>query len=128
MQEQERENRIVAKSKPTTMNLVSLVSTNSSTVQNPVASKKRVILKALCRRYWSSTGKPDAKEYNQNAASSSQGWQQDVVLDVSTRKLVATEEDQEHLNYPEEFASSGKLVAPEYPEPNATDMSGKYQY
>ena len=39
MHEQERENRIVAKSKPT-MNLVSLVSTSSSTVQNPVASKR----------------------------------------------------------------------------------------
>ena len=39
MQEQEGDNRIAAKSKPMTMNLVSLVSTGSSTVQNPIASK-----------------------------------------------------------------------------------------
>ena len=34
--------------------------------------------------------------------------------DVSTGKPVATEEDQEHLNYPEDSASTGKLVAPWY--------------
>ena len=56
MQEHERENRIVAKSKPTTMNLAFTVSTSSSTVQNLVASKSLGILKALCRTDWSSTG------------------------------------------------------------------------
>ena len=86
MQEQEGDHRIVAKSKPT-INLVSLVSTSSSTVQNPVASKSPVILKAPCRTDWSSTGKFDAKEHN-HAASSSQGWQKDAILDVGTGKLV----------------------------------------
>ena len=32
----------------------------------------------------------EAKEYNQDAASSSQGWQKDAVPDVGTRKLVAS--------------------------------------
>ena len=59
----------------------SYVSTSSSTVQNPVASKSLEILKAPCRTDWLSTGKPDAKEDNQDAALSSQGWQKDAVLD-----------------------------------------------
>ena len=75
MQEQKGEDRIVAKSKPTTMNLAVTVPTTSSTVQNPAPSKSPGILKALCRTDWSSTGKPDAKDYNRDAASSSQGWQ-----------------------------------------------------
>ena len=62
------------------------VSTRSSAVQNLVSSKSLGILKAPCRTDWSSTG-----------------------------KLVATEEDQEHLNYPEDSVSSGKLVALGYP-------------
>ena len=66
------------------------VSTSSSTVQNPVGSKSLGILKAPCRTHWSSTEKLDAKEYNQDAASSSQGWPKDAVLDVGTWKLVAS--------------------------------------
>ena len=62
MQEQEGENKIVAKSKPTTMNLAVSVSTSSSTVQNPIASKSPGILKANFRKDWLSTGKLDAKE------------------------------------------------------------------
>ena len=51
MQEQkEGDNRIiVAKSKPTTMNLAFSVSTCSSTVNSPIASKSPGILKAPCR-------------------------------------------------------------------------------
>ena len=90
MQEQEGENRIVAKSKPTMMNLAFAVSTSSSTVQNPVASKSLGILKAPCRADWSCTGTLDAIVHNQDAASSSEGWQKDEVLEVSTRKLVAS--------------------------------------
>ena len=41
MQEDEGDNRIVAKSKPTTMNLTVSVSTSSSTVNSPIASKSR---------------------------------------------------------------------------------------
>ena len=115
MQEQEGDNRIVAKSKPTTMNLAFTVSTSSWTVQKPIASKSPGILRAPCRTDWSSTGKPDARDRNHDAASSSQGWQKDAVLDVSTRKPVATEEDQEHLNYPQDSVSTRKLVAPGYP-------------
>ena len=65
VQEQERDNRIVAKSKPT--------------VNSLIASKSPRILKAPCRTDCSSTG-----------------------------KLVATEEDQEHLNYPEDSVRTGK--------------------
>ena len=59
----------------------SYVSTSSSIVQNPVASKSLGILKAPCRTDWLSTGKLDAKEDNQDAALSSQGLQKDAVLD-----------------------------------------------
>ena len=51
IQEQEGEDRIVAKPKPTTMNSAFTVSTSSSTLQNPVSSKSPGILKALCRTY-----------------------------------------------------------------------------
>ena len=57
MQEQEGDNRIVAKSKPTTMNLAVSVSTSSSTVNSPIVSKTLGVLKALCRTDRSSTGK-----------------------------------------------------------------------
>ena len=110
MQEQKRENRIVAKSMPT-MSLASLLSTSSSTVQNPTASKSPGILKASCRTDWSSSGKPDARNSNHDAASSSQGWQKDAPLDGGTGKPVATEEHQEHLNHLEEFFL---FVAPGY--------------
>ena len=73
--EQEGDNRIVAKSKPTTMNLAVSVSTSSSTVNSPIASKSPGILKASCRADSSSSGELDVKWHNQDAASSSQGWQ-----------------------------------------------------
>ena len=114
MQEQEEENRIVDKSKPT-MNLVSLVSTSFSTVQSPIASKSPGILKALCRTDWSNTGKLDARDRDHDAVSSSQRLQKDAFLDGSTGKLVATEEDQEHLNCPEDSVSTRKFVAPGNP-------------
>ena len=52
-------------------NLSSLVSTNSSTVQSRIASKSLWILKAPCQNDWTSTGGPGAREFNQDAASSS---------------------------------------------------------
>ena len=126
----------MAKSKPTTVNLAFIVSTHSSivnspiaskspgilksssrtgwSVQNPVASKSLGILKGTCQNDWTSTGKIGAREFNQDAASSSQGWQKDALLDGGTGKLVATEKDQEHLNYPEDFVGTGKFVAPGY--------------
>ena len=111
MQEQQGEERIVAKSKPT-MNLAFTVSTSSSTVQNPIASTKSPeMLKAPCRKDWSNTVKLEAEEHNQDAASSSQGWQKDAVLDVGTRKPAVREEDHEHLNFPEDTISTRKLVA-----------------
>ena len=87
------------------------VSTSSSIVNSPIASKSPGILKAPRRTDWSSTGKPDAKDRNLDAASSSQGWQKDAFLDLCTEKLVAAEEDQEHLNYPEDSVSTGKPLS-----------------
>ena len=108
MQEQkEGDNRIVAKSKPTKINLAVSVSTISN---SPIASKSPGLLKAPCRTDWSSTGKLVARELNRDAPSRSQGWQKDAVLDVSTRRLVATEEeDQEHLNFPQDSESMRRL-------------------
>ena len=59
--------------------------------------------------------KRDARDLNHDAPSRSQGWQKDAFLDVSTGNPVATEEDQEHLNYPEDSVGTGKLVAPGFP-------------
>ena len=112
MQEQEGEERIVAKSKPTTMNLAVSVSTSSSTVNSPIASTSPETLKAPCRTDWLSSGSPAARNSNYDAASSSQGWQKDALMDGGTGKFVATEEDQEHLNHPWDFECTGKLVAP----------------
>ena len=55
------------------------------------------------------------KLFATDAESSSQGWQKGAVLDEGTEKPVATEEDQEHLNSPEDSVSTGKIVAPGYP-------------
>ena len=76
MQEQKEEDKLVAKSKPTTMNLTSTVSTSSSSVSQPIASKSPGILKAF-------TGKPDARARRNSkpdAASSSHGRLKDAFL------------------------------------------------
>ena len=115
MQEQKQDNRIVAKSKPTAMNLAVTVSTSSSSVNSPIASKRPGVFKASGRQIWCS-GKPDVqrkRNSNPHEASSSQGWPKDALLDVCTGKPVATDKDQESLNYLETLLT-GKLVAPGY--------------
>ena len=96
MQEQkEEEDRIVTKSKPTAMNLTSTVSTSSSSVNHPIASKRPGILKA-------SAGKPDARARRNSkpdAASSSHGRLKDayfgrLIVEVA-EKPAATEKSQE---------------------------------
>ena len=75
MQEQSEENRIVAKSRPTAMNLTSSVATSSSSVNIPIASRSLGILKASSRQVGLS-GRPDASAYqnsNPDAASSGKG-------------------------------------------------------
>ena len=74
MQEQKEEDRVAVKSKPTAMNLTSTVSTSSSSVNHPIASKSLGILKA-------STGEPDARARRNSkpdAASSSRGRLKDA--------------------------------------------------
>ena len=95
MQEQKEEDRIVAKSKPTAMNLTSIVSTSSSSVNHPIASKIPGTLKA-------SAGKPDARARRNSkpdAASSSQGRLKDAYLGglmvEVAEKPAATDESQE---------------------------------
>ena len=91
MQEQKEEDRIVAKSKPTAMKLTSTVSTRSSSVNHPIASKSPGILKA-------STGKPDAmarRNSKPDAASSSQ------LVEVA-EKLAATDKSQESSSHQKE--------------------------
>ena len=76
IQEQKGEEKIVAKSKPA-LNLASLVSANSSTVQSPITSKSPETLKAPCQNDWTSTGRRGAREF---VAKDSK----------STRRLVAS--------------------------------------
>ena len=117
MQEQSEENRIVAKSRPMVMNLTSSVATSSSSVDSPIASRSPGILKASSRQV-GIPGRPDAsanQNSNPDAASSSQGWQRDAQLFISTGKPVATGKDQKSVNRQEESViSTGKLVATEY--------------
>ena len=80
-------------------------------LQSPIASTSAGILTALCQSDWRSTGRLVAREHNQDAASSSQVWQKDAILDESARRLVAAEKNQELLNVHENLKSTRKLVA-----------------
>ena len=93
MQEQKEDNRIVAKSKPTAMNLFVSVSTSPSSVNTPIPSKSPGKLKTSSRQIGSSgkLGVRVKRNSNPDAASSSQGWQRDALLDLNTGKPVATE-------------------------------------
>ena len=86
---------IVAKSKPTTMNLAVSVSTSSSTVNSPIASN----------------------EFSRMATY--------AYLDVSRGKLVTTEEDREHLNYPQDSVITWKLVPQDIQELQETQETRK---
>ena len=114
MQERSEENRIVAKFRPTAMNLTSSVATSSSSVSSPIASRSPGVFKASSRQVGLS-GRLDASTYQNSipdAASSSQGWQRDAQLFISTGKPVATDKDQKSLNRREKYViSTGKLVA-----------------
>ena len=103
MQEQKEDHRIVAKSTPTAMNLAVTVSTSSSSVNSPTASKSLGILKGSSQKNGCS-GTPDTRRKinsNLNAASSSQGWQKDALLDgpCCDRKRPGTPELSWDLRY-----------------------------
>ena len=99
------------------MNLTRSVATSSLSVNSPIASRSLEILKASSRQVGLS-GRLDASTYqnsNPDAASSSQGWQRDAQLFISTGKVVATDKDQKSLNRQEESViSTGEPVATEY--------------
>ena len=92
----QKKNRIVAKSRPTAINLTSSVATSSSSVKDPIASRSPQILEAssrlvvLCWRLDASTN----KNSNPDEVSSSQGWPRDAQLFINTGRLVATDKDQ----------------------------------
>ena len=100
MQEQKEEERIVGKSRPTARNLSSTVPASSSSANSPIASRIPGILKASGRQIVSSgrLGVRSNQNSNPDAASSSQGWQRDAPLDISTGELVGT---CRHEGYPE---------------------------
>ena len=52
--------------------------------------------------------------------------QKETVLDVGARKLVATEEDQEHMNYLEDSVRTRKLVASGNSETEGSDKDGTH--
>ena len=54
-------------------------------LQNPIASKSPGILKAPCQNDWTSTGKPDTRKFNWDAASSSQWWQKKMQFWMQVR-------------------------------------------
>ena len=76
MQEQKEENRVVAKSRPTATNMAVSVSTSSSFVNSPIASRSPGILQALSRQngFSGRSGVSANQNSNPDAASSSQGW------------------------------------------------------
>ena len=114
MQQEHGEERIVAKSKPT-LHLVSKTEASSSTVLSPSASNRPEKLRApsqKCLILQESTGKPVARDSNQNdAASSSHVWQKDAERDESSRRLVATGTNQDLLNFRESSESTRRLAA-----------------
>ena len=69
------------------------------------------ILRAPCQPDWKRTGRPVAREHNQDAASSSLVWQKDAILDESTRRLAAAEKNQELLIFHGNLKSTRKLFA-----------------
>ena len=120
MQEQTEEDRIVAKSKPTAMNLTSTVKRSSSSLNHPIASKSPEILQSIYR-------KPHARariNSKPDAASSSQGRLRDAYLggwmvEVAV-KPAATDKSQESWEFSEseswsnhEKKVTGKPVHPE---------------
>ena len=92
MQEQKREERSVAKSKSTAMNLSSHVQTSSSSAKSPIASKSPGIL--IATEQLEIRMRRNSKSH---AASSSQARLQDAYLgglmDTATTKPVATKEE-----------------------------------
>ena len=84
MQEQKEENRVVAKSRPTATNVAISVSTSSSSVNSPIASRSLGILKAPSRQIEFSGRLGVSANQNSNPDS--------------TGRLVAADKDQKYLN------------------------------
>ena len=61
---------------------------------------------------WSTSGKLDARNSDHDAASFSQGWRKDALMDGCTGNLVAADKDQESGNYLKTVCT-GKLVVTE---------------
>ena len=82
MQKQEGDKRIVAESKADNGRTWPFVSTFSSIVNSPIAAKSPGYSKHPVEQIGQVQG--NLPHHNHDAASSSQGWQKDALLDVST--------------------------------------------
>ena len=100
MQEQKEEERIVAKSKPTAMNLTSTVSTSSSSVKDPIASKSPGDTQSFRK-----SGARARRNSKTDAAWSSQGRLKDAyfggLMVGVARKPAATDKSQESWEFSE---------------------------
>ena len=108
-EEQELEERCVAKSRSTAMNLSSRVPTSSSSAKSPIISQRPGILIATEKTEGRMKGNSES-----DAASSSQARLQDAFLgglmDKATGKLVATKEDSGDVDLSESETGSEENV------------------
>ena len=108
-EEQELEERCVAKSRSTAMNLSSHVPTSSSSAKSPIVSQRPGILIATEKTEGRMRGNSES-----DAASSSQARLQDAFLgglmDNATGKLVATKEDSGDVDLSESETGSEENV------------------
>ena len=116
------EDRIVAKSKPTTMNLCLRClakffnCAESSCVEKP-GDTQSTFVEQIGQVQGNLTHENSIKTQRRVLKDDNK----DAVLDVGTKKLVATEEDQEHLIFSEGATSTRKLIASRNSETEGSD-------
>ena len=115
-EQKEGDNRIVAKSRPTAepghfLSLQVLHLSNSPIAIEKPGDTQSTLSNRLVkyRETWRKRSQP------RRSVESTRDGKKMHPLDVSTRRTCREEEDQEHLNCPEDSASTGKPVAPGYP-------------
>ena len=119
--EQEGEESIVAKSKPT-MNLVSRVSTSLRQCKIRLRRRARGYSTNLVEQIGQVQGNLKQENSIEKQRRVLKDAKKDAVLDVSARRLVTTEEDQEHPNFSEDSIRSRRLVASGNSETEGEDL------
>ena len=121
MQEEKREERIVAKSKPT-LNLASHAETSCSIVQSPFASRSPEILRAPCQTDWTSTVGLLLREHTiKTQLRVLKCGKKMRFCARSTRRPVAAEKNQELLSFHVNLKGTRKLVASRNSDSEGTD-------